>query len=142
MPNYAQYDDLKKRVEESTLILWTNDGGDDFVVSSVCEAALEDSEALINSFVEGYYLTPLSPISERIKQITIDIALYRIAGRRGLSNIPDQIEEYYREAISYLTMIQEGKVKLFGVTAATSKKVIIGVSKDSNNRKFTEDSTS
>jgi phage gp36-like protein len=95
--------------------------GDEYVVTSVDRdsdgeadtsafgSALDKASSEIDTYLAKRYETPVSPAPEFLKQICIDIAIYRSSP--GLERT-DEKRERYNDAIRWLRDVSAGKATL------------------------------
>ena len=80
--------------------------------------ALESSDSIIDSYISYNYDTPLTidPIPGVIKEKSKVLTLYNLSGRRWHDTTePNKFERDYRDAISWLKSVKDGKVEIPGV---------------------------
>lgn len=136
---YCTLDDLLERHSEATLIDATTDGGiDDTQINSAkVNGVIEDTTALIDSYVQKRYDVPLSPIPKVINKIAVDITLYELFSDRGIDEDSEQdIIRKYKNAMRLLEKIAKGRVTI-GASSPQADNTLEVVSK---NRVFSRDS--
>lgn len=74
----------------------------------IVEAALDDAEETIHSYVAGRYAIPLSPMPEPVRRISCEIALYYLYAEGA----PDEVRKRYEDAIAWLKDVAKGVVQL------------------------------
>ncbi len=90
----------------------------DLVVVRFNQAA-NSAKEIIDTYLGNYEL-PFASVPQRIVDISDDITLYNIHKRRNPENISESIVGIYKEAISALQNIQNGKLSL-GVHSKTEE---------------------
>lgn len=118
MPYSTLADIYPLQLDEGTLIQLTNDDSDaETIDESVVTRAITDADATIDAYCQGRYTIPLSPVSDKIRQISVDIAIYNLYSRRG-DTVPDNRLSRYKDAIRFLERISDGKGSVGAVTPA------------------------
>lgn len=112
---YCSLFDLFQHISESDLIAITDDADTGSINQQVIDRAIHDADAEINAYVAGKYDVPLDPVPPIITKISVDLAIYRLSGRRGLP-IPEDRKFRYQECIRMLRDIQKGSATLGGTT--------------------------
>lgn len=137
---YSELTDIIDQLDEDSLIQLTDDENLSAVNDGRVTKAIADADATINAYCQGRYLVPLSPVPDKIRQVSVDIAVYNLYSRRG-DTAPDIRIERHKEAIRFLEQVNAGKVTLGAATPApvnTADKVNI----KSNARVFDRDKMS
>jgi len=136
---YSVQDDILDQLDEDALIQLTDPDGvaiDDDKVTR----AIADADATIDAYCQGRYTVPLSPVPAKIRQISVDIAIYNLYSRRD-DTAPDIRIERHKEAIRFLEKVSEGKINLGAATpAATNTRDTVDIT--SNERIFDRDKMS
>lgn len=132
---YSVQADILNQLDEETLIQLTDDPGDGEVDDDVVTRAIADADATVDSYCQGRYVLPLSPVPAKVRQVSVDIALYNLYSRRG-DTAPDIRKDRHKEAIRWLEKVAEGKVKL-GADTPASDNTAQSVEIESEDRAFT-----
>jgi len=109
---YCQIEDIQKFVDNHTLIQLTDDNQTGEVDSVVVEEAIIYSETLIDGYLRGRYSLPLALSPKIITYVALDLSIYRLYSRRLGTDMPESINEKYKNAIKTLEKIQKGIVSL------------------------------
>nr|BDD46511.1 hypothetical protein 15 [bacterium] len=120
---YCTLDDIKKQVQETTLIEITDDSLSGQINEDVVNETILYADTLINGYLRGRYTLPLQTTPEIIKVIAIDLAIYRLYSRRFHTDMPDSINDKYKNSIKLLEQIQKGIVSLGIETMGTPPKL-------------------
>lgn len=137
---YCEKADILEQVDELILIQLTDDAGAGEVDDDKVTRSIEDSDATVDAYCKGRYTVPLSPVPDKIRQISADIAIYNLFSRRG-DAVPETRKDRYKEAIRFLEAIRDGKITLGADTpAATNTRDTVSIS--SNARLFDRDKMS
>lgn len=109
---YATQDDLApQRLDIQQLVQLTTEAGAIQPNASVVDAALEKASAVVDSYCGQRYTLPLNQ-SNLAKELTADIAVYRLYQRRGQVKEGSAQALAYRDAIAMLKDISNGKASL------------------------------
>ncbi|MBO6273472.1 DUF1320 domain-containing protein [bacterium] len=110
--SYCSSSDIESYISTPTLIQLTNDEGGDVINNIVTQEAIIYASTLIDGYLRGRYTLPLDTQFPLLKILCIDISVYRLYSRRMRDEMPEVIENAYKNAISTLRDIQKGVVSL------------------------------
>ena len=117
---YATLQQLSDRYGEEMLVLLTDraDVATGLIDAAVINRALADTDAMIDGFLKGRYILPLSETPPLLADIAQMISIWKL--HRHQPN--EKIEKDYKEAMSLLDRIATGKIRLpiDGAEPATS----------------------
>lgn len=116
---YCTQDDILDQLDEAVLIQLTDDAGVGAADADKVIKAIEDADATIDAYCQGRYTIPLSPVPNKIRQVSADIAIYNLFSRRG-DAAPETRKDRHKEAIRFLEKVSEGRIKLGAATPAPS----------------------
>jgi phage gp36-like protein len=147
---YCTLDDIKKALEEATVIQLTDDENlkpaaidpvdpDHAAIIARVDEAIETADAEIDGYCAVKYSVPLSPVPAVVNKLSVELAIYYLHGRRS---IPEKIEKRYERAVSRLKDIARGLLSL-GVDpepAASTSADSAQANKAVSDRVFTRDS--
>lgn len=103
------------------------------IVDEVLDRAMQTAESEVNSYVGASYTLPLSEIPEVLKNMTGDIARYRL-----YDNSPsDEVTKRYDRAVSWLKDVSKGVVSL-GIPDTASAQTPSTVVSSSRPQVFSE----
>jgi len=125
-------------INETSLIALTDDDGAGAVDADKVAAAIADADATIDSYCQGRYTIPLSPVPPKIAQLSVDIAVYNLYSRSDLE-MPEVRKERNKEAIRFLEKVAAGGISLGAETPARVDTIDDAGSMESNTRIFTRD---
>jgi len=108
---YAVLDDLVKMVSEEELAQLTAETGD-LPDSGVVAEVIAGAEAEIDSYLAVRYQVPVSPAPERLKALSVDVALYHLYSRRGVA--PEVRRRRYEDAVAFLKLVAAGQALIEG----------------------------
>ena len=110
MPPYATHPDLVNRHGEEAVALIFDRENQGFPDSAAEAAALLDASSEIDGYLAGRYSLPLATVPPNLVLYCCDIAIYR--GAKG-SMVTEECRLRFKDAISYLSKVAEGKISLF-----------------------------
>ncbi|OGV64132.1 MAG: hypothetical protein A2283_12435 [Lentisphaerae bacterium RIFOXYA12_FULL_48_11] len=113
---YCTLNDILDMMDEAEIIRYTDDDDTGAVNTAVTDKAITGAGALIESHLAVRYTVPVSPAPDIVRELAVDIAIYKIQSRRGQS--PEEIRKKYEDAIKYLEKVASGKIILPGASAA------------------------
>ncbi|MFP3866880.1 MAG: gp436 family protein [Desulfobacteraceae bacterium] len=106
---YCSQDDLLKMIPLEELAEITSESGGTPDPAVVAEAiAKADSE--IDSYCAVQYLVPFAPVPDRVRSLSVDIALYHLYSRRSVA--PMVRRQKYEDAMAQLKAIAQGTAVL------------------------------
>lgn len=116
---YADLAGLIQRFGEGMLVDLTDRGDPptDAVVTSVVDAAIADTDALIDGYLQGRYQLPLQATPELIQALSETIAIYKL----HIHVAGEKITDDYKDALKALKDISTGVVRIpaAGIEPAT-----------------------
>lgn len=107
---YCILDDLKNNLSEARLIELTDDTDSGVLNESIVNDNIERASNEINAYCQERYSVPFEIVPGIIKDICIDITIYRLFLRR--ENVPEDIQNSYKRAVEKLRDIADGKISL------------------------------
>lgn len=110
--DYCTIDDIETHTSTPTLIQLTSDDGQEAVDRVVAQEAILYSSTLIDGYLRGRYSLPLDTRFPLLRILAIDLSIYRLYTRRMRDEMPEVIENNYKNAISTLKDIQKGVITL------------------------------
>jgi len=135
---YSTLTDIKKQIDEDTLIRLTDDEDAGSVDTDITDEAIAYADADIDARLTGKYTLPLSPVPVKIRQCSVDIAIYNLYSRRETP--PENRDLRYKNALAFLEDVRTGAIDL-GVSdpAADDDGNPVRVTTDKDDRTFTMD---
>jgi len=120
---YATSDDLIARYSLASLLTVAPQADDATQLDSAAVAlAIADAEAMVDVSVRKRYAVPLSPVPTEIVAATCAIARYGLYGNS--TNIPDQVEAGFNNAMALLASIRDGDAALDCALVADNDPVL------------------
>jgi phage gp36-like protein len=107
--SYSTLADLIKLAPEKTLIQLT----DDELLGVVNQARIDEAIAAADAEVDGYcgdYALPFSPVPPIVRNMSADMALYRLYARR-VTAMPEVRKDAYNNALARLRDISKGAIR-------------------------------
>lgn len=110
--DYCTIEDIETQTSTPTLIQLTSDDGQEAVDRVVAQEAILYSSTLIDGYLRGRYTLPLDTHFPLLRILAIDLSIHRLYSRRMRDEMPEVIENNYKNAISTLKDIQKGVISL------------------------------
>ena len=110
--DYCTIEDIETHTSTPTLIQLTSDDGQEEVDRVVAQEAILYSSTLIDGYLRGRYTLPLDTHFPLLRILAIDLSIHRLYSRRMRDEMPEVIENNYKNAISTLKDIQKGVISL------------------------------
>ncbi len=85
-----------------------DEGDSDGIVTTVFDAAAQEADAIVDSYVGRRYRLPLSPPPVAIVSTACDIAYFKL--HRGRHT--DEVREAYKDALRFLSDVSNGLAQL------------------------------
>lgn len=117
---YCTQDDILAQLPINDLIAQTDDEGFGEVDSTRVDAAIAGAGATIDSYCQGRYPLPLSPVPQVILSLCVDLAIYNLFTRRAVDDPPKVRESRKIDAIRFLEKVASGGILLGAATPAPS----------------------
>lgn len=110
--DYCTIDDIETQTSTPTLIQLTSDDEQEAVNRVVAQEAILYSSTLIDGYLCARYSLPLDTHFPLLRILAIDLSIHRLYTRRMRDEMPEVIENNYKNAISTLKDIQKGVITL------------------------------
>ena len=134
---YITRDDIIASIGESDFVLLADRDHDGMADDAVVTRAITAAESEVNSYVAQRYQLPLAETPPVLVQVTVDIAIYRLA------DTPDRMTENHRkryeDARGWLTKLAQNTVRLDVIPSATPNTAHGGVYKTGPDKLFTRE---
>lgn len=78
------------------------------IVEPVLQSAIADASELIDSYLNGRYPLPLSPVPKPVVRYCAELARYYLYTQKP----PEEVSERYKAAIKWLESVAKGTIKL------------------------------
>lgn len=137
MTDYCTIDDIELHLSTPTLTQLTSDDGQEAINRDVAQESILYASTLIDGYLRGRYSLPLNTLSfspalngvtgsdevapvqplpasrfPLLRILAIDLSVHRLYSRRTINDMPEVIEQNYKNAISTLRDIQKGVITL------------------------------
>ena len=113
---YCTLDDILGMIDEEDVIRHTDDFDTGTVNTSATDRAIAGADALIDSYIGSRYSVPVSPVPDIIRDLSVDIAIYKICSRRDQT--PVEARKKYDDAKLFLEKISAGTAVITGAAPA------------------------
>ncbi len=108
---YSTQNDLLTMISQAELAALTAESGSEPDGLVVAEA-IARADAEIDAACGMRYAVPFSPVPERVKSLSADLAVYHLYSRRGVA--PEVRRQKYRDALAFLNQVAAGRATLAG----------------------------
>jgi len=130
---YCTQADIQDQLPLNDLIALTDDDGFGEVNSVVIERAISSASATIDSLCQGRFPLPLNPVTDKVRDSCVDLAIYNLLARRAVDELPKFRVERKADALRYLEGVRDGK-NLLGAatpepTASCQASIVSGQSR-------------
>lgn len=109
---YSTPDDLLAMIPQTELAALTTESGD-VPDSQVVAEAISRADREIDAACGMRYAVPFSPVPERIKTLSVDLAIYHLYSRRAVA--PEVWRQKYQDALTFLKQVAAGQATLAGL---------------------------
>ena len=110
--------DIEGVLTETELIQLTDDNIPPYQVqASVVAVAIAASGELIDGYISSRYQLPLTNCPAMLKDICVDISVYKLCMRRKKRGVAETVQKAYDNALKLLNGISTGRIQL-GTTSA------------------------
>lgn len=105
---YCAVDDLITAIGEQTVVELSNDNEEATEIDDeVAGGHILKADNLIDGYLREKYALPLTTVSNIIKDISIDLAVYFLYTRRSDHGVPEEVKDKYKDRIALLKDIQK-----------------------------------
>lgn len=133
---YSTQVDLEAAIGAKDVKLYANDVAGEVADPVVVARAIEDADNEIDGYLRGRYGLPIvGAVPLEIREISVDLAVYRLHQRRYPTKISEAMQARRANAIKRLERIQSGVVVLL-IDAAAAPATEMGVSTNTRRRLF------
>jgi phage gp36-like protein len=127
---------VPRRLSSTDLAQLTDDNAGTTANDDVITDVLTEASAVVDSYCRLRYTVPLQS-SEQVKGLTLDIAVYKLFGRRR--RMPDEVTSSYNAAMAFLKDVSAGKAALDQPANAVAQVGSGGVKATEVEEKFSDD---
>ena len=107
---YCTQADIQKRIGEEDLVALTDYDGDGIPDSEVVARAIEDADAVIDSYLSVRLTVPVSPVPEVLRTRAVNLAVYFL--RLGRDSATEDVRRQYEDDVEWLKEVVSGNVSL------------------------------
>lgn len=107
---YATQADVAAIYGQDALTVAADRDGDGAADPGVADEALTQASELMDSFIGSKYALPLPSVPAVLRQVCVDIALYKLAQRPG--SMTEEIKDRNDAAMRWLRDLADGRVTL------------------------------
>lgn len=136
---YCTLTDIKSAIPEQNLIQLTDDEGAGEVNQERVNDAIDYADQLIDGYLRGRYTLPLDPVPGLLKKLAVDLAVFFIYSRKLELEMPEGMENRYKNSTKVLEMIQKGTVSLGTEEGSTTEPGEYKTNKTASDRMFPKD---
>lgn len=115
---YCTQTDLEERYGSADLVAMTDYDGDGSADADAVAEAISGAGAEVDSYLGVRYSVPLASTPDRIRDVCITLAWYRLA--LGRDSVSESIRKAYEDAIRWLEGVAAGRFSI-GVDPAPSE---------------------
>lgn len=117
---YCTQDDLLKLISQREVVNLAADTGDEIDAAVVAEC-IAQADAEIDSYLAVRYQVPLSPVPDRVRALSVAMAIYYLFSRRSLDD-PTR-RQNYEDAVAFLKSVGVGKAEIVGAAGVEALSV-------------------
>lgn len=110
MGDYITPADLDSQLTDAEIVQLTDDHKTGTRDPEIIDKAILASEAEVNGYLATKYMVPITPAPELVKNMTLDLFVYRLYLRR--KRVPETIRQAYEDATKKLEQIAKGVITL------------------------------
>jgi phage gp36-like protein len=108
---YCTQDDLLAMINQEELAALSAESGG-VPDSRIVAGAISRADREIDAVLSIRYAVPFSPVPERVKDLSVDLAIYHLYHRRSAA--PEVWRQRYRDALAFLQQAAAGRAALAG----------------------------
>lgn len=121
---YCTQADIEKQLPPAQVIQLADDDGDGVADSGVVSDCITRADDEINAYAATRYTVPFTTVPALIRTISVDLAIWNLHKRRGLTE-RDAIKQGYERAIQMLKDLAAGRLSI-GETPGPSETEVGG----------------
>ena len=103
---YCKEVDVTNAASVQTVRQLSDDAAGLTVESTVVTHAIDWADDRINGYLRAQHTVPISPIPNLVKQLSIDLTVYRLYSRRMDRGIPESIENLFNKNVTKLHQVK------------------------------------
>ena len=110
--SYCSTSDIQAAVPSTDLLQITDDDNSGSVDTTVISNMISYVDNIIDGYLRGRYFLPLTTIPDELKYLAIDFVVYKLYTRRMFTEVPESVNQRYKEIMGMLKDIQKGVFSL------------------------------
>ena len=134
---YCTDDDIETRIGASDLAALADYDGDGVADAGVVARAIEDADALIDSYLSVRFSVPVSPVPDVLRTCAVNLAVYFL--RLGRDSVTEDVRAQYEADAAWLRDVAAGMASLGVEPAPQEGSGAAGVRFESDERIFGRD---
>lgn len=115
---YCTLDDIKKYLDEESVIALSDDDKDGVPDAAVIDEVIAGADADIDMYLAGKYVIPLSPVVPVIVKISAKFAIHYLFLRRNEAEMPEKWDKDYDQTLALLESIARCDIKIGSAEAS------------------------
>jgi phage gp36-like protein len=135
---YCTESNLIEAVSEAILIQLTDDEDTGSINSDVVDLCIAKADAYIDTYLRGNHTVPISPVTEDVKQISIDMTVFYLYARRRSDSVPEAILETVKMAKKMLKNIRDVEVLIDDDSSYANTAGFYQTNKATSDKTFTD----
>ena len=117
---YCKEVDVSNAATKRTVRQLTDDAQGSTIESVIVTQAIAWADDRINGYLRAQHDVPITPVPALVKQMSIDLTVYRLYNRRLDRGIPDSVEFLFERNEKTLEKINKGLIQLSDSTSIAS----------------------
>ena len=106
---YSSFSDIEEQVSSAALDRLTDDGAG---AEEIVNEAIVAADEVIDAHLRGRYTLPFADVPPILRDISADISIFHLYGRRPEGEMPETIGMKYKNAVRMLESIRDGELAL------------------------------
>lgn len=135
---YCIESDISEAISKQKVRQLTDDTGGATVTSTALVHAITWADSKIDGYLRAQHSVPIIPVPALVKQMSIDLTVYRLYTRRLGDDMPETIVSQKKDVISQLKDIQKGLMQLSDTTSIVGTAGFYAGSKSSSDKVNTD----
>jgi phage gp36-like protein len=130
MAYYTALEDLKNYAPATVLQQLTDDNHTNKIDVEKINYAIKQASDYIDMHMQGRYTTPLSPVTDMVRDMATKLTIYFLYRRSLILTLPDVVKSDYKEVLEHLKEIQRGVINIMPETQ--NPEAFVAASSSSN----------
>jgi phage gp36-like protein len=107
---YCAQTDIEKLLTPAQLVQLTDDDANGVADAAPITEAIAQADAEIDGYLGSRYTVPVSPVPTLLRNLSVAISIWKIYGRRSVSN--ERRRQEYEDAVAKLRDLAAGRMVL------------------------------